>query len=57
MSRKTCTTVIEMSDQIPPCVFSDFVLSEGRMATGYANTAAIISSSVQQDADGMLKLF
>ena len=57
MSRKICTTVIEMSDQIPPCVFSDFILSEGRMATGYANTAAIISFSVQQDAEGMLKLF
>ena len=54
MSRKTCATVIRMSDQIPPCVFSDFVLSEGRMATGYANTAAIISFSVQQNADGML---
>lgn len=56
MSRKICTTVIEMSDQIPPCVFSDFVLSEGRMATGYANTATIISFSVQQNADGMLNL-
>ena len=27
------------------------------METGYANTAAIISFSVQQNADGMLKLF
>ena len=27
------------------------------MATGYANTAAIISFFVQQNADGMLKLF
>ena len=26
------------------------------MATGYANTAALISFSVQQDTDGMLKL-
>ena len=57
MSRKTCATVIGMSDQIPPCVFSDFILSEGRMETGYANTAVIISFSVQQNADGMLKLF
>ena len=57
MSRKTCAAVIGMSDQIPPCCFSDFILSEGRMETGYANTAAIISFSVQQNADGMLKLF
>lgn len=28
MSRKTCATVIGMSDQIPPCCFSDFILSE-----------------------------
>ena len=56
MSRKTCATVIGMSDQIPPCVFSDFILSEGRMETGYANTAVIISFSVQQNADGMLNL-
>ena len=27
------------------------------METGYANTAVIISFSVQQNADGMLKLF
>ena len=27
------------------------------MATGYANTVALISFSVQQNADGMLKLF
>ena len=27
------------------------------METGYANTAAIISFFVQQNADGMLKLF
>ena len=54
MSRKTCATVIGMSDQIPPCCFSDFILSEGRLETGYANTAAIISFSVQQNADGML---
>lgn len=26
------------------------------MATGYANTAALISFSVQQNADGMLNL-
>ena len=38
MSRKTCAAVIGMSDQIPPCVFSDFILSEGRMGTGYMPT-------------------